>query len=134
MSKFFNPSYAKALTLLLNPAFHTDSYKVSHKAMEVDQTQLIYSNFTPRTSKYFEAMYPQFDKQVVFFGLQYFILKELVHNWQEYFFKRDHDEVMAQIEEIFLPYLGMSGDKLKHFSDLHKLGYLPLHVKALDEG
>lgn len=134
MSKFFNPSYAKALTLLLNPAFHTDSYKVSHKAMEVDQTQLIYSNFTPRTSKYFEAMYPQFDKQVVFFGLQYFILKELVHNWQEYFFKRDHDEVMAQIEEIFLPYIGMSGDKLKHFSDLHKLGYLPLHVKALDEG
>ena len=134
MSKFFNPSYAKALTLLLNPAFHTDSYKVSHKAMEVDQTQLIYSNFTPRTSKYFEDMYPDFDKKVVFFGLQYFILKELIHNWQEYFFKRDHDEVMAQIEEIFLPYIGMSGDRLKHFSNLHKLGYLPLHVKALDEG
>lgn len=134
MSKFFNPSFAKALTLLLNPVFHTDSYKVSHKAMEVDQTQLIYSNFTPRSSKYFEDMYPNFDKKVVFFGLQYFILKELVHNWQEHFFSRDHDEVMAQIEEIFLPYIGMSGDKLKHFSDLHKLGYLPLHVKALDEG
>jgi nicotinamide phosphoribosyltransferase len=134
MSKFFNPSFAKALTLLLNPVFHTDSYKVSHKAMEVDQTQLIYSNFTPRSSKYFEDMYPNFDKKVVFFGLQYFILKELVHNWQEHFFSRDHDEVMSQIEEIFLPYIGMSGDKLKHFSDLHKLGYLPLHVKALDEG
>lgn len=134
MSKFFNPSYAEALTLLLNPVFHTDSYKVSHKAMEVDQTQLIYSNFTPRTSKYFDALYPEFDKQVVFFGLQYFILKELVHNWKVYFFDRDHDVVMAEIENIFLPYIGMSGDKLKHFSDLHKLGYLPLHVKALDEG
>lgn len=134
MSKFFNPSYTEALTLLLNPVFHTDSYKVSHKAMEVDQTQLIYSNFTPRSSKYFEDAYPNFDKNIVFFGLQYFILKELVHNWREHFFNRNHDEVMSEIENIFFPYIGMSGDKLKHFSNLHKLGYLPLHVKALDEG
>ena len=134
MTKFIQPSFSASLLSLLNPIFHTDSYKVSHKAMEVEATQLIYSNLTPRTANYFKKDYPNFDGKVVVFGIQVFLLQELVHNWKVGFFDRDHEEVMNEIEEIFAPYIGMDRTRLEHFSQLHKLQYLPLHVKALDEG
>lgn len=134
MSKFSNPSYAKSLLTLLNPVLHTDSYKISHKAMEVEGTQFIYANLTPRTSKYFKKLYPDFDDQVVMFGLQAFLLEEFVYNWQVGFFQRPVEDVMTEIENKLFPYIGMDKTQLQHFRALHTLGYLPLHVKSLDEG
>lgn len=134
MSQPFKPVFSELLKTLLNPIFHTDSYKVSHKAMEVDKTEMIYGNLTARTNKYFKRDYPNHDGKVVFFGLQNFLLQELQYNWSVGFFSRDHDEVMAEIEEIFCPYIGMDRTKLEHMSELHKMGYLPLEVRALDEG
>lgn len=132
MPKYFNPLNTNYTLTLLNPVLHTDSYKMSHRAMEVEGTELIYSNLTPRSTKYFDKVYPNHDGKVVFFGLQAFILKELIHNWNVGFFHRDHDEVMAEIAGVLTPYIGM--ENLEHFSELHKLQYLPLHIKALDEG
>lgn len=119
---------------LLNPALFTDSYKLSHKAMEPEGTEVIYSNFTPRFNKYFKLLYPNHDGKTVVFGIYPFLLEFLHRSWIEGFFTRPKEEVMAEIRETCYPYVGMDTDDLKHFEELHDLGYLPLRVKALPEG
>lgn len=122
------------LETLNNPAFDTDSYKLSHKHMEPDETKRIYSNFTPRFGYYFKRRFENHDGNVVVFGMQGFVAEELKHSWDKYFFSRLLEEVMEELTLIFFPYIGMSREKLGHFEKLHKLGYLPLKVKALPEG
>lgn len=122
------------LETLNNPAFDTDSYKLSHKHMEPDETKRIYSNFTPRFGYYFKRRFENHDGNVVVFGMQGFVAEELKHSWDKYFFSRPLEEVMEELTLIFFPYIGMSREKLGHFEKLHKLGYLPLRVKSLKEG
>lgn len=118
----------------INPVFYSDSYKVSHRKMEPKGTELIYSNFTPRSNKYFKDVYPNHDGKTVVFGILPFTLKFLINDWNVGFFSRDKTEVMAELEEVFAPYIGTSGNDLSHFAALHDLGYLPLIVKAISEG
>lgn len=126
--------YQLQRSALLNPALFADSYKLSHKAMEPEGTEVIYSNFTPRFNKYFKALYPDHDGKTVVFGIYPFLLEFLVESWNEGFFNRPKEEVLEEIREVCYPYVGMDTKDLKHFEDLHDLGYLPLRVKALPEG
>lgn len=119
---------------LSNPALFADSYKLSHKAMEPEGTEIIYSNFTPRFNKYFKELYPNHDGKTVVFGIYPFLLDFLVDYWEKGFFKRPKEEVLEEIREVCYPYVGMDTKDLKHFEDLHDLGHLPLRVKALPEG
>ena len=119
---------------LSNPALFADSYKLSHKAMEPEGTEIIYSNFTPRFNKYFKELYPNHDGKTVVFGIYPFLLDFLVDYWEKGFFKRPKEEVLEEIREVCYPYVGMDTSDLKHFEELHDLGYLPLCVKALPEG
>ena len=120
--------------VLSNPALFADSYKLSHKAMEPEGTEIIYSNFTPRFNKYFKELYPNHDGKTVVFGIYPFLLDFLVDYWEKGFFKRPKEEVLEEIREVCYPYVGMDTKDLKHFEDLHDLGHLPLRVKALPEG
>lgn len=124
----FNP------LILLNGAFDTDSYKLSHKFMEPQGTQSIYNNGTARTAKYFKRRFPDFDNKVVVFGIQMYVLNGIMTRWQKGFFERPLEDVMAELEAILLPYIGFDRSKLTHFEELHKLGYLPLCIKSLPEG
>lgn len=126
--------YQLQRSALSNPALFADSYKLSHKAMEPEGTEVIYSNFTPRFNKYFKALYPDHDGKTVVFGIYPFLLEFLVESWNEGFFNRPKEEVLEEIREVCYPYVGMDTKDLKHFEDLHDLGYLPLRVKALPEG
>ena len=119
---------------LSNPALFADSYKLSHKAMEPKGTEIIYSNFTPRFNKYFKSLYPNHDGKTVVFGIYPFLLDFLVDYWEKGFFKRPKEDVLQEIRETCYPYVGMDTSDLKHFEELHDLGYLPLRVKALPEG
>ena len=119
---------------LSNPALFADSYKLSHKAMEPEGTEIIYSNFTPRFNKYFKELYPYHDGKTVVFGIYPFLLDFLVDYWEKGFFKRPKEDVLQEIRETCYPYVGMDTSDLKHFEELHDLGYLPLRVKALPEG
>ena len=119
---------------LSNPALFADSYKLSHKAMEPEGTEIIYSNFTPRFNKYFKELYPNHDGKTVVFGIYPFLLDFLVDYWEKGFFKRPKEDVLQEIRETCYPYVGMDTSDLKHFEDLHDLGHLPLRVKALPEG
>jgi Nicotinic acid phosphoribosyltransferase len=118
---------------VINPFLYgTDSYKMSHIKMQTEGVKEIYSNFTPRFSKYLKDMLgDKFDNKYVVFGLQWMMLR-LHMMAQEGFFNRPKDEVIAEMKEVLTPYIG--NDKYDHFEALHDLGYLPIVVKTLDEG
>lgn len=59
------------------PTLLVDGYKVGHYFQYPQDTEYVYSNFTPRKSRTGK------DKGVVFFGLQYFIAEYLIL-WSEF--------------------------------------------------
>lgn len=105
----------------MNPILLVDTYKIHHNLMYPPGTTLIYSNFTPRKSRI-----PGIDKVVVF-GIQYLIKEYLIRCFNEEFFTKDIDAIIAEYNE----HLPVNAD---HFRALHKLGYLPIQIKALEEG
>lgn len=116
----------------MNPILATDSYKLSHKEFQKEGVIQIYSNFTPRFNHHFLSSYPDADNKVVWFGLQATLKQVFVEYWQKNFFDKSKTEVIEEAKSILEPYIGMTD--LSHFEELHDLGYLPLHVKALTEG
>ena len=112
----------------MNPLLLTDGYKVDHRRQYPDKTTLVYSNWTPRKSR-IEGL-----DEVVFFGLQYFIKKYIIHDFEEYFFKQPKEEVIKKYSRRINNYLGENQVGTKHIEDLHDLGYIPMVFKALPEG
>jgi len=112
----------------MNPLLLTDGYKVDHRRQYPDKTTLVYSNWTPRKSR-IEGL-----DEVVFFGLQYFIKKCIIHDFEEYFFKQPKEEVIKKYSRRINNYLGENQVGTKHIEDLHDLGYIPMVFKALPEG
>jgi len=104
-----------------------DFYKVSHKEQYPDKTEVVYSTWTPRASR-LEGV----DK-VVAFGFQGFIKKYLVNFFEENFFSRSKDDVIKEYSRYIKNTLGVEPNAT-HIEELHDLGYLPLHIKAVDEG
>ncbi len=105
----------------MNPLLLTDYYKTEHFKQYPKGTNLVYSNLTPRGSRIKGV-----DK-MVFFGLQYFIKEYLIEQFQKNFFDRPWEEVDAEYKED----VNVNTD---HIKALHKLGYLPIQIKALPEG
>jgi nicotinamide phosphoribosyltransferase len=63
----------------MNPLLLTDGYKVDHRRQYPEGTTLVYSNWTPRKSR-IEGV-----EEVVLFGLQYFIKKYILEDFETYF-------------------------------------------------
>lgn len=118
----------KRTFFILNPFFLTDGYKTGHHFMYPKGSQLVYSNFTPRSNKYA----PKGCNKVVSFGQQ-MVMKYIDDVFAQGFFDRDKEEVLAEIKIEYSKYLGSDYD-VSHIAALHDLGYLPLKVKALPEG
>lgn len=112
----------------MNALHLTDGYKVDHRNQYPENTELVYSNWTPRKSRM-----PEVDK-VVFFGLQYFIKKYLIEDFDQHFFKRKKEDVITEYQHRIGSYLGPDAITYEHVAALHDLGYLPLEIKALPEG
>ena len=70
----------------LNPLTTCDFYKVSHREMYPEGTELIYSNFTPRSTRLFPTVKSVTDNRVVFVGLQGFIQWFLIDVFDDGFF------------------------------------------------
>ena len=71
----------------MNPMLYTDGYKVDHRRQYPDQTTLVYSNWTPRGSRVKGI------EEVVFFGLQYFIKKYILEDFEQNFFSQPKEKV-----------------------------------------
>jgi nicotinamide phosphoribosyltransferase len=109
------------------PLTYTDSYKLDHRNQYPENTERIYSNFTPRGSRI-----PNIN-EVVFFGLQYYIKDYLIRQWNDNFFNRPKSSVLEEHEENIRDFVGRDISS-KHVSDLHTLGYLPIKICAVPEG
>ena len=112
----------------MNPLLLTDGYKVDHKRQYPDGTTLVYSNWTPRKSR-IEGI-----DEVVFFGLQYFLKKYIIQDFDLHFFKQPKEAVVKKYARRINNYLGENQVGTKHIEDLHDLGYIPMVFKALPEG
>ena len=105
-----------------------DFYKVSHREQYPENTKKIYATWTPRTSRIKGV------NDVIFFGLQAFIKEYLIDYFNENFFNRDVEDVVSEYERVLKYSLGKETVDSSHIRDLHKLGYLPIKIKAVPEG
>jgi nicotinamide phosphoribosyltransferase len=112
----------------INPIQLTDGYKTGHVFQYPEGTEYVYSNWTPRMSRIDGV-----DK-VVFFGLQYFMQEYLNNQFDTNFFNRSLESVISEYKGRMFGYLGCDLPSYDHIVALHKLGYLPLRIKALPEG
>lgn len=110
--------------------YWTDVYKTGHKPMLPTGSTLMYSNNTPRSGKHSNC--PN-DGEVVQFGQQK-LVRQMYHDWNANFFNRPIQEIDKFGEDMTMM-LGLSQPyDVTHFKELHKLGYLPVRIKALEEG
>jgi len=112
----------------MNPLGLTDGYKVDHRRQYPNSTTLVYSNWTPRNSRIENI------NEVVFFGLQYFLKKYVIDDFEKYFFSQPKEDVVKKYSRRINNYLGPNSVGSEHISELHDLGYIPMVFKALPEG
>ena len=106
----------------------SDTYKHTHPRMYPQNLTKLVSYLTPRKN-----MSPEFPN-MVFFGLQAFIMEYLVAGFNEQFFYRPIGEVEADYKHYMDIQIGVENTEWPKIEALHKLGYLPLEIRALPEG
>lgn len=110
------------------PELCIDGYKLSHRAGYPVGTQATLSTWTPRGSKIAGIT------EVVAAGNQMAIQYLFVELWGKEFFSQPLDVVVERYTNYLKSYLFQETPEIAHIVALHKLGYLPIEVKALDEG
>lgn len=106
----------------------TDGYKASHHLMYPENTTLVFSNFTTRSTKYM----PDEAKDIVVFGIQYTI-RYIKEYFDKNFFSKNREEVESELKQTLDHYSGSDYD-ISHFMALYDLQYLPIEMMALPEG
>lgn len=110
--------------------YWTDTYKVGHRSMLPVGSTLMQSNFTPRSGK--NSNCPN-DGKIVSFGQQ-LLVRKLKEDWDTNFFKQPI-ELIDQFGADMGMLLGWDHPiDVTHFKELHKLQYLPIEIKAIEEG
>lgn len=117
----------------LNPLHAVDFYKTNRIKFHEEGTELLYENFTPRSTKYLPKV-DGLDDKIVLFGLQYMMKYFLIDLWNKEFFQKPKSEVIRKYKRRMDTSLGEGIVDTKHIEDLHDLGYLPLLIKAIPEG
>lgn len=110
--------------------WRTDGYKTDHRRQYPENTTKVYANFTPRSihRSVKDIRYPA----VVMFGLKR-LLKDLKQGF-DIFFASDINIVAPAYAKRLEAFTGLKNPDITHIYELHKLGYLPLEIKAIPEG
>lgn len=114
-------------TFKINPLSEADGYKLGHKRMLAPGATRLYGTWIPRSLKY---MHPSIVK-LMSAGHQ-FVVRYLHSTFQENFFDMP-EAVAVKFAEDMTKYLMLPFDG-QQFIELHRLGYLPIRIKALPEG
>lgn len=117
------------------PLLKTDAYKIDHRrvyGLSGDVTR-VYSNYTNRKSLLRSVVDGKPVDKVVHFGLQAFIAKNLMDEFEP-FFDAPENQVCRLYEERITAILGPNQVGSDHIRALHRLGYLPLRFCAVPEG
>ena len=123
----------------LNPILAIDAYKFGHMSMHPKVIDYVYGNLTPRSTKYFDRLVPEGfkDGKLVNFGMQ-MAIQDINEAFTFNFFNRDIEEIIPEFMETAAPFIGENKEAKDileaNVRSLHKLGYLPLRIKALPEG
>lgn len=137
----------------MNSLLLTDGYKTSHNKQYPEGTTLVFSNFTARSDKYAPKQLQ--NEGVVVFGVQ-LMLQQLKDHFDKNFFKTERRKALSSNEGYAKTYVNSELNKMKeetigevkneldmylntdydvaHFEELWDLGYLPIEVRALEEG
>ncbi len=117
----------------------TDAYKLSHHQQYPPGTELVFSNFTPRSNNHAPSACKN---GVVVFGVQ-LAIKKLVEEFDDNFFftsdrtpislKQLKQQAIEPLKEQLNHFFGSEYDT-SHFEKLWDLGYLPLEIRSLEEG
>ncbi len=113
---------------MYNPLLLIDFYKSTHHEQYPKGLTKMTSYYTPRMSRLADT-----DK-VTMFGLQAFIKEYLIDGFNDNFFCRSEEEVVAEYERVLNATLGTGAYESQKIRDLHRLGYLPLRIAAVPEG
>lgn len=108
----------------------TDGYKLGHHFQYPKGTEMVYSNWTPRSCKYF----PEASEGSVVFGIQYLVKEYLIKQFNENFFNLPKEQAIKEFHDRVDKFVGISNVGIEHIEALHDLGYLPIEIKALPEG
>ncbi len=68
------------------------------------------------------------------FGLQSFVKDYLIEQWRCFFFDRPKNLVIDEYKDLIEAALGIENFDCSHLEALHDLGYLPIRIKAINEG
>ena len=112
----------------INSLLLKDFYKAVHSEMLNPGMTKSVSYYTPRKSRV--NRWPK----VVNFGLQMFIKNWLIDEFNENFFNRPEDEVVAEYKRVLDNAMGKDIYDIKKVRKLHKLGYLPIEIISIPEG
>jgi nicotinamide phosphoribosyltransferase len=115
---------------IIAPTMQKDVYKEFHRQAYHPNVTTVYSNYTNRNGKLSNI---NNNEKVCFVGLQYFIMSYLIEEWKRGFFQLDKNNAVKRHKRILSSMLGYDID-VSYLEKLHDLGYLPLHIKALEEG
>jgi len=113
----------KTLPLLL-----CDFYKAVHSEQYPKGLTKLVSYLTPRMTRIKK------ENKLIIFTLQSFIKQYLIEYFNENFFEKDEQDVVDEYNRVLSYTLGAgtyTDDKIR---ELHRLGYLPLEIKAIAEG
>ena len=110
------------------PMLLADFYKLSHRVQYPENTEKVYSTWTPRKSRLDGV------SEVVAFGFQGFIKEFLIEYFEDNFFTQDVEDMIYEYSRIVKYSLGVENPSTAHIESLHALGYLPIEIKAVDEG
>ncbi len=114
----------------LKPHLALDFYKTGHRGQYKPGTTKVYSNLTARSGKHSNI---EGGTGICFVGLQMFIADYLIDDWNDNFFHKPKNHVVEGYAKVISQGLGYDVP-VEHLEELHDLGYLPLHIKALPEG
>lgn len=118
----------------MTAAHQTDFYKTGHGPQYPDNTQSVYSNFTPRSSRLAPVLREYYDDKVVVFGIQALCMDFLINEFNEKFFKKSKQKAVKAYKRRMDTSLGGGVVSTDQVAALHDLGYLPLSIKAIPEG
>jgi nicotinamide phosphoribosyltransferase len=110
--------------------YWTDTYKVGHKPMLPVGSTLMQSNFTPRSGK--NSNCPN-GNQIVSFGQQ-MLVRKIKEDWDTNFFNKPIEFIDQFAKDMGNLLMWDHPIDVSHFKALHQLGYLPIEIRAIQEG
>ena len=119
--------------MISNVITSADSYKLSHFTQIYPGTTQLYETFTPRSLKHLPAEARELtNDHIIWFGVQATVIA-LHEAFDNEFFSQTFSNAVSNLLNQAHFFAGPTFS-IEPFRKLHKLGYLPIHIKSLPEG